>query len=81
VTTEAAAIAKGKRACAEEMSSRRMPVKFEMPKQWHARDEGDHWHVWGNGDGGEDSWPTIDVPKSGQRVTGYNDCKFIITTD
>ncbi|HEY1709889.1 MAG TPA: hypothetical protein VGG10_16590 [Rhizomicrobium sp.] len=72
VITETAAIAKGKRACAEEDK--------EMPKaEWRARLEGDHWHVWQGNEGG--NGPIIDVPRDGQPVTGYHDCKFIIISD
>jgi len=74
VATDADAIAAGKSACAEVMT--------DMPKDgWKAQDRGDHWRVWRDGDGGDDSWPLIDVPKSGRRVSGDRDCKFIVITD
>ena len=68
VTTEADAIARGMKACAE--------VDKDMPTSgWRAVLQGDHWRVWQGEENGYG--PEIDVPRSGKAISGYRDCHFI----
>jgi hypothetical protein len=72
VTTEADAIARGMKACAE--------VEKDMPTSgWKAVSQGDHWRVWQGEENG--IGPKIDVPRNGRKLSGYSDCRFIVVTD